>query len=287
MDPFKVLGLPDTASFEEIRKRYKELAVKHHPDKGGDAEKFKDIAAAYEMVGSEAKLKQYRSRGTLQWDTTFDSIFRDFFGRGHGPTQMRRAAYVTLNIQMEEAFNGGIKPFMYRIAQTCDNCGGLGAVSFHPNGQPKTICQRCQGAGTIAQLNEAEIEIPKGIQDGATVVAKSGDVYVTFHVLPHPVFERRGVDTHSTIDVPLIKVFDGSKIVVNTLHGPVEVSIPRCVQNDQSLRVKSRGFYDSRKNGYGDHIIKVKVTIPKLSEEDCETIAECLNGIQTKKPTPT
>lgn len=287
MDPFKVFDLPETATFEEIRKRYKELAVKHHPDKGGDGEKFKEIAAAYEIIGSEAKLKQFKSRGTMQWDATFDSIFRDFFGRGAGPSQAKKVAYVTLNITLEEAFQGSTKKFMYRTAQTCGHCGGLGATSFHKTGQPKTVCTRCHGAGSMAELSDAEIEIPKGVHDGAMVPAKNGDVYVTFHIVPHPVFERKGADVYSQLDLSLKKVFDGSRVVVNTLHGVVEVAIPKCVQNDQFLRIRQKGFYDLRKGGYGDHIIRLRVAIPNLSEEDCNKLVECLNGIEKKEPTPT
>jgi molecular chaperone DnaJ len=290
MNPFTVLGLPETATFDEIRKRYKELAIQHHPDKGGDAEKFKEIAGAYELIGSDVKLKQYRSgvsAGNMQWDATFDSIFKDFFGRGTGPSQAKKVSYVTLNISLEDSFRGANKKFMYRTAQSCGHCGGLGATAFHKNGQPRTICARCQGAGSTAQLNEAEIEIPRSIQDNDTVVASLGDVYVTFRILPHPVFERRGVDVYSELEIPLVKVFDGSSLIVNTLHGCVEVAVPRCLQNDQFLRIRQKGFYDSRKGGYGDHIIRLKVAIPKLSDDDCNKIVECLNGIEKKESTPT
>lgn len=286
IDPFKVLGLPDTATYDEIKKRYKELAVQHHPDKGGDAEKFKDIGAAYEMIGSEAKLKQYKSRGSMQWDETFDSVFRDFFGRG-GFGVAKKTVHVTLTISLEEAFNGGTKKFMYRTAQTCGHCGGTGATAFYKTGRPKTLCQRCAGAGSISEVSEAQIDIPKSIPAGTSMFISAKDLHVTIQIAAHPVFERKGCDVYSHLEIPLVKVFDGSTSVVNTLHGPVEVAVPRCVQNDQFLRVREKGFYDSRKGGFGDHILRLKVSIPKLSDADCNKIVECLNGIQKKEPTAT
>lgn len=279
MNPFQVLGIPEESGIDEIKKAYRKLAVQYHPDKGaGNEDKFREIQAAYELINSEQKLKQYKSRGNgaFVWDSDLETYFKDFFGR-MGSTQRHRTVYVTISITLEEAFAGGNKSIQYRIGETCHNCGGVGATTFDRNGRAVAACDKCAGTGSVGNVKQATVTIPRSVNTGTILNADQDDVLVTVQVTPHNLFERVGNTIYSQVTIPLVRAFDNSMITVDTLHGPVQMQVPRCVQQDQNLRLRGKGMFDSRKNAYGDHIIKLTVEIPTLPDEVCDQVVAILN----------
>lgn len=306
-DPFKVLGVPETATVEEIKKAYRKLAVLHHPDKtGGDDTEFKRITAAYEKIGDEQALKRWNSRGTINFDEDYNTYFKDFFTAHFAQQSVKRAVHAILPIDLEEVFKGGSKTFHYENSESCPSCGGLGGTSFETchfcqgkgassvgafsvrcrgcNGTGKSIkivCSGCAGKGSRVEVLRAEVNIPQGAMDGTQSPSIDKKVIVTFKVNKHPLFERKNFDIHSQIGLPLDQVFSGHSVTVKTLHGDVEVTIPRCVQPNQMLRVKEKGLFDFRRGVFGDHILRLNVTIPHLTEEQCEKLTKCLHEIQT------
>lgn len=306
-DPFKVLGVPETATLDEIKKAYRKLAVQHHPDKtGGDDTEFKRITAAYELIGDAQALKRWNSRGTLNFDEDHNTYFNDFFAAHFAQQHVKRAVHAILPIDLEEVFRGGPKAFHYENSESCPSCGGLGGTSFETcracqgkgaellggfslvrcrgcNGTGKSIkivCSGCAGKGSRVEVLKTEVIIPQGAMDGTQAPSTDKKVIVTFRINKHPLFERKNFDIHSQIGLPLEQVFNGHSVTVKTLHGDVEVTIPRCVQPNQMLRVKEKGLFDFRRGIFGDHILKLNVTIPHLTEEQCEKLTTCLHEIQ-------
>ena len=128
-DPYEILGVERTASPEDIKKAYRKLAVKHHPDKGGDQEKFKEISAAYEILSDAEKKNNYDQFGDAQGPQgggmpDMNDIFKNFFGgMGHGPQQRgptrRQDRQHTIHISLEDAFKGVVKKLKINIEHPC------------------------------------------------------------------------------------------------------------------------------------------------------------------------
>jgi len=212
IDPYQILGLDKTATQEEITRAYRALAIKYHPDKNLEntaeaSEKFKEVSAAFELIGDEGKRKQYdfyrnqpfpsfsfRSRNSV--DDIFGNIFSQFFGnqKQSGPGSRLR-----LKISLKEAYFGCTKKTHVEKHSFCDPCKGTGATSWIPcekcegrgfvlaNNGPLKIqaaCSHCQGKGSIPSekckecegkgylvdsVKEIEIKTPPGIFDGAQI----------------------------------------------------------------------------------------------------------------------
>jgi molecular chaperone DnaJ len=283
MNPFQVLGLLEDADLEQIKKRFRQLSLEHHPDRGGDPEKFRVYSDAYSMINSEHNLKAYKSRknSIFHWDKDLETYFGDIFGAKASPA--RRTIYTDIRITMEEAFQGCTKHIYYKEVKTCRSCGGVGALSFDPQGNVKKLCDECLGEGVINQSHQTTVNVPRSVTDGYQLSASAEDVIVTVHILPHNDFIRKGFDVHSCLHVTLRDIFEGSKLKVLTMHGEIEFDLPRCIQPEKILRLKKRGFFDVRRNTYGDHLLTIKLSIPELEVQDCEKIVRCLDGIQKNR----
>jgi molecular chaperone DnaJ len=211
MDPYQVLGVNRKATQDEIARAYRTLAAKHHPDRNPEnqqesAAKFKEVTAAFEMIGSEDKRKRYdlygeqppsfsfRSRNSV--DDVFDNIFEHVFGnqkRGPGGSKMR------VRISLKEAFTGCERTVQAEKHKFCDTCKGTGSSSWEPchhcsgrgfvivgSGQmrvqsscaqchgrgslSKTKCDNCQGKGyNVDSVKDVVVRIPPGIDDGSQI----------------------------------------------------------------------------------------------------------------------
>lgn len=281
MNPFQILGLPEDADLDAIKKRFRKLSFEYHPDRGGDPEKFRVYSDAYSLINSEHNLKSFRARknSIFHWDKDLETYFGDIFGTKASPA--RRTIYTDIRISLEEAFQGCVKHIYYKEVKTCRSCGGVGAESFDPEGNIKKSCDECLGNGVTNQTHQTTVKIPRSVPDGYQLSAEAEDVIVTVHILPHNDYIRKGFDIYSTLNVSLRDIFNGTKITVPTIHGDVEFDLPRCIQPEKIIRLKKRGFFDVRRNSYGDHLLTIKLSIPELSVEDCKKIVRCLDGIQT------
>lgn len=161
---------------------------------------------------------------------------------------------------------------------TCNTCGGTGKVIRNP-------CRQCGGSGRAATRRTLSVKVPAGVDNGMRLRmagegeagargGERGDLYVFIHVRPHPVFERRGRDLHSTIPISIVQATLGDEVQVPTLDGPVAQVVPAGVQPGTVLTVKGKGMPDPR-GGRGDLLVRLDVRVPTdLTDEERKALME-------------
>lgn len=174
MNPYEVLGVEKSASTEEIKKAYRKLAKEHHPDVNSDensAQKFKEIAAAFEILGDESKRKNYDTYGDANprrrgnpFQGGFDSFFEEIFNQGRRRVYKGQNIRITIECTLEEAFFGYEKDIEYMKKELCSSCKGSGA-------KKKTECRTCKGSGVFIQQNG-----PMAIQSTCHICHGSGSM---------------------------------------------------------------------------------------------------------------
>lgn len=177
--------------------------------------------------------------------------------------------------------------------ETCSTCGGSGRItktvrSFlgtfaqaspcpKCHGKGKRFakeCSSCHGEGKTVGEERIDFDIPAGIEDGQTISIAGkgaagghgmppGDLFVTVHVRPHPSFERRGDTILSSVDIGFTQAALGDTIPVGTVHGPVRMKIPAGTQPGEVFRIKGKGLRNYRGWGSGDHLVTVRIAVPK------------------------
>ena len=162
-------------------------------------------------------------------------------------------------------------------ATTCPRCGGDGQ-------EVTTPCQRCRGAGRIAQTETLSVQIPPGVDDGAqlrvtgrghagTRGARAGDLYVAISITPHPIFRRAGDDLGCEVPVPMVTAALGGTIEIPTLEGPHEVDIAPGTQSGEVVRLKNKGMTRLHGRGRGTLVALLKVETPTdLTDEQEELL---------------
>ena len=160
----------------------------------------------------------------------------------------------------------------------CSRCGGTGKII-------QTPCSACRGSGQTRQNRVITVKIPSGIEDGQTLRLKgqgssgvkggrSGDLFITVKVLPHPTFERDGLNIISDTFVPFTVAALGREIEVPTLKGSAMLKIPKGTQSNKTLRLRGQGIVDNKGNK-GDQLVKILIDVPKkLSKKQEELLKE-------------
>ncbi|MEN9468224.1 MAG: hypothetical protein RL081_2225 [Pseudomonadota bacterium] len=232
-DYYEILGVAKNASEEDIKKAYRKLAMKHHPDRNqGDAskaaeEKFKEAKEAYEMLSDAQKRAAYDQYGHAGVDPNrgaggaegyggfaeaFGDIFGDMFGQQRGRAGGGRQVYrgsdlsYAMEITLEEAARGKDAQIRIPSWDNCDTCKGTGAK---PGTQVKIPepCAACSGQGKIKRQKTLEVKIPAGIDGGMRIRSAGngepgtnggppGDLYIEIRLRKHDIFERDGDDIH-------------------------------------------------------------------------------------------
>eukprot|EP00928_Gymnodinium_smaydae_P044769 TRINITY_DN29882_c0_g2_i1.p1 TRINITY_DN29882_c0_g2~~TRINITY_DN29882_c0_g2_i1.p1 ORF type:complete len:507 (-),score=98.16 TRINITY_DN29882_c0_g2_i1:451-1971(-) len=253
-DFYALLGVSPNASEKEIKKAYKKLVVKHHPDKGGDEEKFKEINRAYEVLGDSEKRARYDRFGEEGVDgdgapQSAEDIFSQFFGggrRGRPQRQRTQDKVQPLKVTLEQMFAGQhlrvgwARQVIDRAvgSQTCSACGGRGVivqmVRMGPMVQQiQSQCGECGGTGQIVQMKgqreTLEVDIPKGAVHGQKIKfpgmadehpnADTGDVVLILREESHKEFKRRGADLFVERDISLVEALCGFEIEITHLDG--------------------------------------------------------------------
>ena len=171
--------------------------------------------------------------------------------------------------------------FFGTIAQTviCSDCGGSGQ-------KPEKACSDCNGNGRRQEKAEIAVSVPAGIHDGQTLRLQgegnagergsgAGDLYVHIRVRSDSRFQRDGDDIRTTISIPVVDAILGTDISIETVHGPVSLTVPAGTQPQQTLRMKNKGLPILSTSRFGDHYVLVNIDIPqKLSKKEKELMEE-------------
>jgi molecular chaperone DnaJ len=308
-DYYATLGVPKSASQADIKKAYRKLARKFHPDQNpGDAAseaKFKDISEANSVLSDAEQRKEYdaiRAMGSGARFTApgggggaggFDDVFGNVFGQGgrQGAT-FQQGEYDDL---LGGLFGGG------RFGQPTGGFRGFGGPSKDRDVTASTTLDfitATKGEQITLQTSEGKpitVRIPAGVADGQKIKLRGkghpspdggepGDLILTVHVRKHPVFERDGLNLRVTVPVTFAEAALGATIQVPTLGGePVKLRVAPGTPGGRVLRVKGRGVQTPK--GTGDLLAVVQVAVPsRLSKSAEEKLAEFVAELPDENP---
>ncbi|MDK6275847.1 DnaJ C-terminal domain-containing protein [Pseudoglutamicibacter cumminsii] len=289
-DFYAALGVSKDASEADIKKAYRKLARKYHPDTNKDnpeaEKKFKDISEAYSVLSDEQQRKEYdaiRAMGSGARFTAggggggFEDIFGDVFGGGGGGGGQRvrystgggGAGFEDILGGMFGGGGGGFGGFQQRPQRGADRKAET-TISFKGSIEGTTIGLRTRDGEVI------EIRVPAGVRDGQTIRAKgkgepgaagAGDLLVTVRVNEHPFFKRDGNDITVEVPVSFNEAALGATISVPTISGEnVRMKVPAGSPSGKRMRLRGRGVKTSKRTG--DMYVVLNIVVPKdLSEE--------------------
>jgi curved DNA-binding protein len=267
-DYYKILGVAETATADQIKAAFRKLAVQYHPDRNPQPEAenvFKEANEAYEVLGSEAKRQEYDQQrrfghaqasagfgaGNFHFHTNFDGnindIFSTIFGQGFGPFQRpvrNQDVHVQIEVTLEEVFQGKSIP-----VQFTDSSGK--PVNLTVN-VPKGIDHgtRLRYAGNGSRINPS---LPPG------------DLMITIVVQPHPVFERNGPHLIYNLEVSLWESLLGCTKSVPSIDGKnIMVTVPRLCEDQTLLKIANRGLWQkSDVKTRGDLLVRAVIKWPE------------------------
>lgn len=294
-DYYKILGVDKKASQDDIKKAYRKLALKYHPDKNPDnksaEEKFKDIGEAYEVLKDTEKRQKYDQLGA-NWkhyqQAGFDPSAHGFYGGQPGGSYRYEFHGDPSEMFGGSGFSDFFESFFGRSRSGFQGFGNYdqeipgsdlaGEISI-------TLHEAYFGAERIVDLGNEKIrvKIKPGAYDGLKLrikgkgqqgtSGKSGNLYLTIRLQSHNLYQRKGDDLLMEKSIDVFTAMLGGKQKIKTFTGEVNINIPEGTQNGKNLRLKGKGMPKYNKSGFGDLIIKLKVQLPKkISKEQKELI---------------
>jgi DnaJ-class molecular chaperone len=310
-DPYQVLGVAKSASAAEIKKAYRQLAKKYHPDRNKNdpkaAAQFAEINSAYEIIGDEDKKAKF-DRGEIGADGK--PRFTGFEGFGAGPGGFsgftRGAAggpggtHFEFSYGGPDAARGGFDPG--DILADLFGGGARRGRGGPPRRGEDVVATVTAPLETAAHGGSArvllpggralDVSIPAGIDDGqqirlrgqgqpGPVGAEAGDAIVTVRIAPHPFFRIEGRDLRLDLPVTLYEAALGGKIPVPTLDGKVELTVPAGSNGGRVLRLRGKGLPASDGKPAGDLYVSLKLTAPEHPDADYEAL---MRKWRTDKP---
>jgi len=290
-DPYKTLGVPKNSSDADIKKAYRTLVKKLHPDLNPTdkkaEERFKQVSAAFNLLGDKDKRAKF-DRGEIDAagsetpeqryykdyaneagarhyhsEAGYDDIgdvFSGIFGRGHGARQSGGQNSGPGGGQRQFKMRGGDVHYLLEI-------DFLDAV----NGASKRI--------TMPDGSSLDVKVPQGICDGQTIRLRAkgqpgfnggppGDALIEISVKAHPLFKRDGNDIVLELPITINEAVLGGKIDVPTISGKVRAAIPKGASSGQTMRLKGRGIKHSGKKG--DQLCILKIVLPAKIDSELE-----------------
>jgi curved DNA-binding protein len=308
-DYYKILGVSKSATAEEIKKAYRKLAMKYHPDRNqGDKaaeDMFKDVSEAYAVLSDTEKRKQYDTFGADGFQSRFsqedifrgfdfDSIFGEFgFGRGGGAQNIFSQIFGS---------RGGGGHYQYRRS---GSPFGSSYGDFQGRGQevkgqdliyelPVSLDELVETTtkvfsyGMEGESQRISVKVPAGIRSGQKLRLQGkgqaspfggppGDLYIQIKVLEHPVFRREGDDLYFKQKIPFTDAVLGAEIEVQTIDNKrLKLKVPPGTQNNAKLRLKGYGMPRMKGNGRGDAYAEISVLVPKKLSKKQKEIVESL-----------
>lgn len=293
-DYYAVLGVPSTASTKEISKAYRTLARKHHPDtNAGDStaeEKFKEVSAAYEVIGDEKTRKTYdefRRLGGSSFGGFGPGRPSEGFGDLGDLSDLLGGLFGGASRNSERGGFGGFGPMPGMDLQA------RLSLTFEEAVRGVTKSVRLTSDALSAPM-EVNVRIPAGVSNGQRIrvpgkgapssdSGEPGDLLVTISILPHDTFERDGNNLLVTVPVTYADAVLGADIKVPTLDGkPVTVRIPAGTPSGKVLRVRGRGVNTT--TAKGDLLVTVVVHVPDDPNAEERALIEKLAAVATPVP---
>ncbi len=287
-DYYKILGVERSASQDDIKKAYRKLAVKYHPDKNPDdkvaEEKFKEISEAYQVIGNPDSRKKYDELGAnwKQYENAgfgggaqgfnasgFSDFFDMFFGGQGGGAGFDFSSFMG-------GMGGG-----RRSTRPAKGNDINATISL-------TLLEAYQGSQRLLDVGGSSIKITikAGVRDGQILRLKgkgnpgrnggdNGDLLIKVSIMNDPSYQRDGDDLIKNVNIDVYTAILGGKITVNTLKGDVNVPIKAQTQNNSTLRLKGLGMPHYGKEGAGALLLKVQILLPEhFSAKELELIKE-------------
>jgi curved DNA-binding protein len=302
-DYYEILGVPKSASEDEIKKAYRKLALKHHPDRNPgnkDAEEqFKGINEAYAVLSDKDKRKEYDTYGMSGFQQRYsqEDIYRGFnigdlfkdlgfgtgdifstiFGRQPGGPEAGK-----------ETGRGGRRVHNFGDFVTRDRTTAADLDLQYELEIP--FMDAIRGGEKVLTFTgqqgneELKVKIPKGINSGQKLrlhakgsrdpySGRTGDLYVTIKVAEHPVFKRVGNDLYVTKEVRVTDALLGGSVEVPTIDGPKQIKIPSGMRAQSKVRLKGLGVVDT-KQGRGDEYVEITIEVPRKLTDKQKSILE-------------
>jgi molecular chaperone DnaJ len=346
-DYYAILGVNRTATEDEIKRAYRQLARELHPDRHAGApaaaeaneEQFKLVNRAYETLKDPERRRQYDMFGAdgpraaagdpfsgfggAGMGDIFEAFFggNPFGGRGTapraGPPRGENLEAI-LDLEFAEAVLGAQKEVAVRAATVCETCSGTGSRP----GTTATTCSNCQGRGEVRRVRQSllgqmvtsspcprcggtgdevptpcddcrgqgrrmedrsyTVEVPAGVDDGATLRLSGrgaagprggppGDLYLHLRARPHATLTRDGFDLRTTLRMTMAQAALGAQLEVETLEGPEEITVPPGCPTGHEMRLRAKGVPHLQRRGRGDLLVTFWVETPTeltASQED-------------------
>ena len=298
-DYYEILGVSRNATQDEIKKAYRKLARKYHPDLNpGDKqaeEKFKEIQEAYEILGDPEKRKKYDQFGTADFE---GFNFGDFTGSGGTYYKTYSFDFGDFSSIFEDILGGGFKKKR--------------SDGFHTTGFDFNIPQK--GADIEAELeidfidsilggekliyikgSPIKVKIPEGIKNGQKIRLSgkgepginggpNGDLYIKIKVRKDPKYHREGDDLYLKFPISITEAYFGGVIEVNTIKGKIKLKLPPRTNTGKKFRIRGKGVKNPKTKISGDLYIEPYIVLPEISSTELDNIMEKLKNII---PSPT
>ena len=284
-NPYETLGVAPDASQDDIRKAYRKAAKETHPDlnpgKREAESRFKEINAAYDIIGDADKRKRYDAGEIDETGAERHAerhYYREYAEADPGMRYRRRGEAAGDQGKRGGEFDYDIFSDLFRRR------GEGGAFRMPPQDVRYTLeidfLDAVNGTHKVVAMPDGktlDITIPEGIREGQVLRLKGqglpgsdgkpGDAYVELSVRPHPGFKREGHDILSTLPVSLGEALNGASVRIDTVDGPVDVRVPKGAREGTRLRLRGKGVPRGKAGGRGDQLVDIHIAPPEGADD--------------------
>lgn len=293
-DLYATLGVERTATDDEIRTAYRKLAKASHPDlHPGDKaaeQRFKDISAAYAIIGEPDKRKKYDA-GEIDETGAERQPERRFYRQYAEGEPGGGFKYEAGDGAGFEDFGDLFGDLFRRGRAGADGADADGGMRFRARGRDAAyrlridFLEAVNGGKKRIDLPDGrtlDVNIPAGVEDGQILrlagqggaglgEGESGDALIEITIRPHPIFKRDGATIKTVVPVTLKEAIAGGSVRVETVEGPVNLRVPKSSSSGAVLRLKGRGV-PVRGSGRGDHLVEIRIALPDTPDAELERL---------------